>query len=501
MASRRRGRPNCSPPPGPGCRSLRPTPAIGSPRSRPTRDFASKRAPGRKPTSKAALIALLETEDDDEAQRFRAAARARRRARQRHRPTGVLRLLVRIDRRALAAGHRRLDRRRGAGVRPGGAFARRGDRPRDFARLGRGGARLATALGRLLAEPPPRDLARFRRPRLRQCRPAADRGGFRGAVFRVDAARPADRRRNRRRRRRSPDAARGAGVAGGRSCHRGRRRCRRALRDFGRREASVERCPKALARRCARRRRSASPAARRWSSWSPATGAARTGAAPKSCRASRHEPVRVRPRLLRGAGHRARRLAARRGGTVRDAQTRSAAWRGQGVEAVPFRRRRRAAVAAGVALVSIPPDAAGDPTLRALRRALRQPSLRRVVYLSTVGVYGDSGGDWVDEASPLRPATARARARVAGGGGVARVRPRERRRGRHPAPRRHLRPRPQRLPAAARRDARAGWSSPGRCSTASMSTTSPRRWRRSPLRKLAGEVYNVVDGARRRRRT
>ena len=48
--------------------------------------------------------------------------------------------------------------------------------------------------------------------------------------------------------------------------------------------------------------------------------------------------------------------------------------------------------------------------------------LRRVVYLSTVGVYGDSGGAWVDEASPLRAGDgARAGARRRRGG-VARVR-------------------------------------------------------------------------------
>ncbi len=37
----------------------------------------------------------------------------------------------------------------------------------------------------------------------------------------------------------------------------------------------------------------------------------------------------------------------------------------------------------------------------------------RIVYLSTVGVYGDSGGAWVDETSPLLAVTPRARARVA----------------------------------------------------------------------------------------
>jgi nucleoside-diphosphate-sugar epimerase len=32
--------------------------------------------------------------------------------------------------------------------------------------------------------------------------------------------------------------------------------------------------------------------------------------------------------------------------------------------------------------------------------------------MSTTGVYGDTGGDWVDESSPLRPRTDRARRRV-----------------------------------------------------------------------------------------
>ena len=67
------------------------------------------------------------------------------------------------------------------------------------------------------------------------------------------------------RRRRSPDFTRGAGVAGGRPCGRGRRRCRRTLRAFGRREASVERCPEGAGAACGRRRRRASPPARRWS--------------------------------------------------------------------------------------------------------------------------------------------------------------------------------------------------------------------------------------------
>ncbi|MDE3175676.1 MAG: NAD-dependent epimerase/dehydratase family protein, partial [Pseudomonadota bacterium] len=72
-----------------------------------------------------------------------------------------------------------------------------------------------------------------------------------------------------------------------------------------------------------------------------------------------------------------------------------------------------ASAVGGVALVSIPPDAEGDPTLRGLGAALRAAPVTRIVYLSTVGVYGDSAGAWVDEASPLRAVTPRARARVA----------------------------------------------------------------------------------------
>jgi cation diffusion facilitator CzcD-associated flavoprotein CzcO len=74
----------------------------------------------------------------------------------------------------------------------------------------------------------------------------------------------------------------------------------------------------------------------------------------------------------------------------------------------------RALEAADILLVSAPPGEEGDPLLRApgfgdlpLRR------LRRVAYLSTVGVYGNHDGGWIDEAAPLRPVSARSRQRVA----------------------------------------------------------------------------------------
>ena len=65
-------------------------------------------------------------------------------------------------------------------------------------------------------------------------------------------------------------------------------------------------------------------------------------------------------------------------------------------------------------LVSIPPDEEGDPGLRlAADRIAEAPDLRHVIYLSTVGVYGDHGGGWVDEETPPEPNSKRTAARVA----------------------------------------------------------------------------------------
>lgn len=62
-------------------------------------------------------------------------------------------------------------------------------------------------------------------------------------------------------------------------------------------------------------------------------------------------------------------------------------------------------------LVAAPPPRAGDtdPRLARVLDALAAAgSVRRLVYLSTTGVYGDAGGDWVDETRPLAPVTPRA---------------------------------------------------------------------------------------------
>lgn len=64
-------------------------------------------------------------------------------------------------------------------------------------------------------------------------------------------------------------------------------------------------------------------------------------------------------------------------------------------------------------LSSVAPDAAGDPVLAELQSEIAAAqNLEWIGYLSTVGVYGDHGGGWVDEDTPCTPATARGRARV-----------------------------------------------------------------------------------------
>ncbi len=64
-------------------------------------------------------------------------------------------------------------------------------------------------------------------------------------------------------------------------------------------------------------------------------------------------------------------------------------------------------------LVSVPPDEAGDPVLDTMHEALtaaRRP--RWIGYLSTTGVYGDTGGAWVDELTPPHPTQARSLRRL-----------------------------------------------------------------------------------------
>jgi uncharacterized protein YbjT (DUF2867 family) len=63
-------------------------------------------------------------------------------------------------------------------------------------------------------------------------------------------------------------------------------------------------------------------------------------------------------------------------------------------------------------LASAAPDEAGDPVLPVLAPQLHRTRAIWVGYLSTTGVYGDHGGAWVDEATPLAPSTRRGALRV-----------------------------------------------------------------------------------------
>ena len=79
--------------------------------------------------------------------------------------------------------------------------------------------------------------------------------------------------------------------------------------------------------------------------------------------------------------------------------------------------RRLAGLATRVVHLAPPPghqpDWRTDPRTLALLRALRLRSLpQSLVYGSTSGVYGDCGGEWVNETRPLSPHTPRAQRRV-----------------------------------------------------------------------------------------
>lgn len=64
-------------------------------------------------------------------------------------------------------------------------------------------------------------------------------------------------------------------------------------------------------------------------------------------------------------------------------------------------------------LLSVPPDADGDPALRLHGADIAQsPRLKWIGYFSTVGVYGDAAGGWVSEETEARPASERGQRRL-----------------------------------------------------------------------------------------
>ena len=122
-----------------------------------------------------------------------------------------------------------------------------------------------------------------------------------------------------------------------------------------------------------------------------------------------------------GLGYSARRIvrlpAIEASGTVRSAEA-AEALRGEGIQAFVFdgvQPGLAAALAQAKAiLISVPPVLSGDPVLRAFAREISAaPDLTRILYLSTIGVYGDWGGAWIDETSETRTTSPRGRWRLA----------------------------------------------------------------------------------------
>ncbi len=124
-----------------------------------------------------------------------------------------------------------------------------------------------------------------------------------------------------------------------------------------------------------------------------------------------------------GLGYCARRLIQREtwieaSGTARTAES-VAALRREAIEAYQFDGTdadpglEQALGKAEAIVVSIPPREGAGATLERFGPTIAAaPALRRIVYYSTIGVYGDHGGAWVDETSATRTRTARGRARL-----------------------------------------------------------------------------------------
>jgi nucleoside-diphosphate-sugar epimerase len=71
------------------------------------------------------------------------------------------------------------------------------------------------------------------------------------------------------------------------------------------------------------------------------------------------------------------------------------------------------AASANVVLISAPPSPTGDAVLEHFATAIVEGAAQHVIYLSTVGVYGDHGGDWIDEDTVPAPELDRTASRLA----------------------------------------------------------------------------------------
>ncbi|HMO76921.1 MAG TPA: SDR family NAD(P)-dependent oxidoreductase [Sphingopyxis sp.] len=98
------------------------------------------------------------------------------------------------------------------------------------------------------------------------------------------------------------------------------------------------------------------------------------------------------------AGHIARRLEARGwevAGTTRDGRAGSIAFADEAAVLTALREATHI-------LSSVPPAEGGDPVLARYGEAIAVAPAEWVGYLSSTGVYGDTGAAWVDESAPIK---------------------------------------------------------------------------------------------------
>lgn len=137
-----------------------------------------------------------------------------------------------------------------------------------------------------------------------------------------------------------------------------------------------------------------------------------------ACRDPRHMHGMTARLLILGLGYAGRAIAAealRAGfqvsGTSRDPVGTAAP---EGVTLLRFAEAGPAIAGATHLVATVAPGEDGDPVLAAHAGAIAEArDLRWVGYLSTTGVYGDRGGDWVDEQTPPAPGQERSRRRLA----------------------------------------------------------------------------------------
>lgn len=127
-----------------------------------------------------------------------------------------------------------------------------------------------------------------------------------------------------------------------------------------------------------------------------------------------------------GLGYSARLVArelSARGWDVAGTSTSEAgakALRQSGFEGLVFDGTQRLDAVAGALkrsthiLLSIPPGPRGDPAfIQHAQDIVAAPNISWIGYFSTVGVYGDAAGDWVDEDTEAKPASERGQRRLA----------------------------------------------------------------------------------------